>query len=60
MLYLATQHPHSLAGRPMPPQTKACQRVYLPSPEKEIFKNAPRATKKKDKVLINNIGEGGY
>jgi hypothetical protein len=26
------------------PQTKASQRVRLPSPEKEIFKNAPRST----------------
>jgi len=35
------------------PQTKASQRVCLPSPEKDIFKNAPRAIEKEDKK--NNI-----
>jgi hypothetical protein len=41
-------HTHWLAAQCLP-QTKASQRVCLPSPEKEIFKNAPHATKTKDK-----------
>ncbi len=28
--------------------------------EKEIFKNAPRTTKKKEEVFQNDIREGGY
>ncbi|ALO16793.1 hypothetical protein L21SP5_03178 [Salinivirga cyanobacteriivorans] len=40
-----SSHTHWLAAQSHP-QTKASQRVCLPSPEKEIFKNAPRATKK--------------
>jgi hypothetical protein len=40
-----SSHTHWLATQ-RHPQTKASQRVCLPSPEKEIFKNAPRANKK--------------
>jgi len=40
-------HTHWLAAQ-RHPQTKASQRVCLPSPGKEIFKDAPRATEKKD------------
>jgi len=43
-----SSHTHWLAAQSRP-QTKASQRVCLPSPEKEIFKNAPRTTKKEDK-----------
>ncbi len=43
-----SSHTHWLAAQ-CHPQTKASQRVRLPSPEKEIFKNAPRTTEKKDK-----------
>jgi hypothetical protein len=42
-----SSHIHWLAAQGLP-QTKASQRVCLPSPEEEIFKNAPRATEKKD------------
>jgi hypothetical protein len=43
-----SSHTHWLAAQ-RDPQAKASQRVCLPSPKKEIFKNAPRATKKNDK-----------
>jgi len=42
-----SSHTHWLAAQ-RHPQTKASQRVCLPSPGKEIFKDAPRATEKKD------------
>jgi hypothetical protein len=47
-----SSHTHWLAAQ-CHPQTKASQRVCLPSPEKDIFKNAPRAIEKEDKK--NNI-----
>lgn len=47
-----SSHTHWLAAQGLP-QTKASQRVCLPSPEKDIFKNAPRAIEKEDKK--NNI-----
>jgi len=37
-----------LAAAQCYPQTKASQRVCLPSPEKEILQNAPQAIEKKD------------
>lgn len=40
--------------------TKACQRVCLPIPEmkeENQIKTSPSLTKKKDKVLLINIGE---
>jgi|GEM_PF-2081497 hypothetical protein len=43
-----SSHTHWLAAQGLP-QTKASQRVCLPSPEEEIFKNAPRATEKKER-----------
>lgn len=44
------RYTHCLAAQ-CHPQTKASQRVYLPSPEKEIFKNAPRTTKRRTKKM---------
>jgi len=43
-------HTHWLSTQSRP-QPQASQRVCLPSPEKEIFKNAPRATKKRTKKM---------
>ena len=45
--------PLKAAHKPKPAKECAC-------PTKEIFKNAPRSTKKKEKVFQNDIREGGY
>jgi len=45
------QQAHTLAGRSMPPTSKASQRVCLPNLEKEIFKNAHARLKRRTKNL---------
>lgn len=44
---IITSHTHCQAA-PIVAQTKAWQRVCLPLFKKEIFKNAPHSTKKKN------------
>jgi len=52
---MPTQQSHTLAGRSTPPASQSQPKSVPAQPEKEIFKNAPRATEKKDNDMQRQI-----